>query len=98
MITTKRLTAAAVATATIAAATLMLATEGAVAQGLCEQLWVERNSIYKARGYCFKTQRAIAYFGNAGCVYDVEAMVPLMPGERARVNQIQAMERRNGCR
>lgn len=93
MTTTQKLLAAAVALATLAGAT-----ETAFAQGMCQQLWVERNSIYKARGYCFKTQRAISYFGNAGCVYDVEAMIPLSPGERARVNQIQAMERQYGCR
>lgn len=84
--------------AALALATLLGVTEAAFAQGACEQLWVERNSIFKARGYCFKTSRAISYFGNAGCVYDVEEMVPLSPGERARVNQIRAMERQYGCR
>ena len=24
----------------------------------CKQLWVKRNQIYKANGYCFKTTRA----------------------------------------
>jgi hypothetical protein len=71
----------------------------ALAQGdICSQLWVARNSIYKAAGYCFKTQRAIRYFGNAGCIYDVEAALPLSPGERARVNAIVAQERMYGCR
>jgi hypothetical protein len=28
-------------------------------------LWVERNSYYKEAGYCFKTTRAISYFGVA---------------------------------
>ncbi|RAI45131.1 YARHG domain-containing protein [Rhodoplanes roseus] len=84
--------------AAVAFATLVGAAETAVAQGSCEQLWVERNSIFKARGYCFKTSRAISYFGNAGCVYDVEEAVPLSPGERARVAQIRAMERQYGCR
>ena len=31
----------------------------ALAQGICQSLWVERNSIYKDAGYCFKTARAI---------------------------------------
>ena len=35
-----------------------------LAQGICQRLWVERNSIYKAAGHCFKTQRGIRYFGN----------------------------------
>src|ERR1700682_1625622 len=45
----------------------------------CEQLWVERNSYYKARGYCFKTQRAIAYLGNGGCIYYGEGWVAVSP-------------------
>lgn len=70
----------------------------ALAQGICQSLWVERNSIYKDAGYCFKTQRAIRYFGNAGCEYDVEAALPLSYSQRARIGQILAEERANGCR
>jgi hypothetical protein len=69
------------------------------AQGdACSRLWVQRNSIYKANGYCFKTQRAISYFGNAGCEYDYEGDVPLSRSERARIARIQAEERALGCR
>ncbi|MDC7788103.1 YARHG domain-containing protein [Rhodoplanes sp. TEM] len=93
MTRTRTLLAGAVALAIVAGTA-----ETVVAQGACEQLWVERNSIFKARGYCFKTRRAISYFGNAGCVYDNENAVPLSPGERARVAQIRAMERQYGCR
>ncbi|EJW09268.1 hypothetical protein A33M_1767 [Rhodovulum sp. PH10] len=82
----------------LAAATLAVTTEASFAQGMCQQLWVERNSIYKANGYCFKTRRAIAYFGNAGCVYEYEGAVPLSRRERARIGQIRAMERDYGCR
>ena len=64
----------------------------------CEGLWVERNSIYKEYGYCFKTQRAIAYFGNAGCMYEYEGAIPFPPGVRGRINQIVRMERAMGCR
>jgi hypothetical protein len=63
----------------------------------CDQLWVARNSIYKMRGYCFKTQRAINYFGNAGCMYQNEDDVPLTPQDRAHISQIQAQERAMGC-
>lgn len=63
----------------------------------CESLWVERNTIYKEAGYCFKTPRAIAYFGNAGCTYDSEAAVPLTPYQRARIDEIVRIERRWGC-
>jgi hypothetical protein len=64
----------------------------------CQDLWVERNSYYKEAGYCFKTARAISYFGNAGCVYDNEAAVPLSRGVRARIAQIVRLEREMGCR
>jgi len=69
------------------------------AQGdACFRLWVARNSIYKANGYCFKTERAISYFGNAGCMYDSEEDVPLSSRDRARIARIQAEERDLGCR
>jgi hypothetical protein len=80
----------------VAAATLLVAAPPANAQS-CQRLWVERNSYYKQRGYCFKTQRAIAYFGNAGCIYQNEAAVPLSRAERERIAQIQRLERANGC-
>jgi hypothetical protein len=70
----------------------------ALSQGICQRLWVERNSIYKDAGYCFKTARAINYFGNAGCRYEVEGALPLSPSERARIMDILAEERANGCR
>jgi hypothetical protein len=68
------------------------------AQGGCQRLWVERNAIYKEAGYCFKTARAISYFGNSGCRYDFEADVPLSRSDRARVAAIQREERALGCR
>ena len=82
-------------------ATLALAGLGAtpaLAQGICQSLWVERNSIYKDAGYCFKTARAINYFGNAGCRYDVEADLPLTQRAQARIADILAQERAYGCR
>jgi YARHG domain len=64
----------------------------------CDQLWYERNSIYRGAGYCFKTPRAIATFGNAGCMYDSEYALPLSPGQRARIASIARLERELGCR
>jgi hypothetical protein len=64
----------------------------------CDQLWYERNSIYKEAGYCFKTPRAISTFGNAGCMYDSEGALPLSPDQRARIAWIVRMERDLGCR
>ena len=63
----------------------------------CQALWVERNSYYKDAGYCFKTDRAISYFGNQGCMYSNEGSVPLPRDVRARIAQITLLERRNGC-
>lgn len=87
-------------TCAIAVAALMtgIAASSARAQDICGRLWVERNAIYKAKGYCFKTQRAISYFGNAGCMYDYEEEVPLSRGERQRIGRIRAEERALGCR
>lgn len=63
----------------------------------CQQLWVERNSYYKAAGYCFETQRAIAYFGNRGCYVHGQRNVRLSRSAQRRVAQITAEERRLGC-
>ena len=69
----------------------------AVAQGTCQRLWVERNSIYKAAGYCFNTPRGVRYFGNAGCSYDNVRDVPLSDSDRSRIARIVAEERSIGC-
>lgn len=64
-------------------------------QGMsCEDLWVARNQIYAAKGYCFKTQRARAAFG-PGCYPPYGR---LNHSEQARVNRIKQAERRRGCR
>jgi hypothetical protein len=81
---------------TLAIAGATVAASIASAQS-CQALWVERNSYYKAAGYCFKTQRAIAYFGNAGCIYEIEDDVPLSRAARARIAQIRRLERAMGC-
>ncbi len=64
----------------------------------CGVLWEIRNSIFKERGYCFKTARAIRRFGNAGCQYDEEAEVPLSGIERDNVAAIRRAERLSACR
>src|SRR5437660_5578352 len=76
--------------------TLMIASVHAAAQ-TCQQLWVERNSYYKAHGYCFKTQRAIEHFGNGGCFINNEGDVPLTAAERRRIEEIKSLERRMSC-
>lgn len=63
----------------------------------CYDLWLARNEIYKAQGYCFRTQRAIATFGNAGCQYDAIDDVPLSANDRRRVSDIVRQERDLRC-
>ena len=73
-------------------------TPGGGATGMtCDQLWVARNSIYKAHGYCFKTQRAIQHFGNGGCTFQNEGDIPLTQAERGLIGQYGAQERAQGC-
>jgi hypothetical protein len=64
----------------------------------CEFLWQMRNRIYQENGYCFKTARAIATFGNDGCRYGSEAAVPMNRIERANVAAIGRAEAALGCR
>lgn len=63
----------------------------------CQILWEVRNTIYKERGYCFRTQRAIKFFGNAGCKYDDAGAVPLNAVERYNVSAIKKVEAKKGC-
>lgn len=74
-----------------------LAAPSAAAAQTCENLWVARNEIYKAQGYCFRTARAISAFGNAGCQYDDIEDVPLSANDRRAVADIVRQERRLGC-
>ncbi len=70
---------------------------GPDASSSCDDLWYERNAMFKAAGYCFRTSRGIRAFGNAGCQFDDEADVPLSGPQREQVAQIRATERRLGC-
>jgi len=63
----------------------------------CQVLWDLRNSIYKQNGYCFKTQRAISYFGNDGCYIADQGAVKLNAYERQNVAAIQSVEKAKGC-
>ena len=56
-----------------------------------------RNTIYKENGYCFHTQKAIEAFGNAGCLYDDVAQVPLNSAERHNVSAVKKVEAKKGC-
>ena len=65
--------------------------------GVCSDLWVQRNAIYKANGYCFKTRKAINYFGNAGCLYDNAGTMPMSGADKSRVLAIKKREKQLGC-
>jgi YARHG domain len=63
----------------------------------CSELWQNRNQIYKDAGYCFRTQRGIRVFGNAGCQYDDVSDVPLSINQRRDVAEITRYERLKRC-
>jgi hypothetical protein len=63
----------------------------------CQALWEVRNWIYKENGYCFHTPKTIKTFGNAGCLYDDAAEVPLNAAERHNVKAIKKVEAKKGC-
>lgn len=63
----------------------------------CQLLWDLRNTIYKENGYCFKTKKAINYFGNEGCWVTNQSKVKLNAIEKYNVGQIVAVEAELGC-
>jgi len=63
----------------------------------CAELWTARNEIYKAQGYCFRTKRAIAAFGNAGCQYDNVEDLPLSANDHRAIADIVQQERALRC-
>lgn len=75
---------------------VLLAPRPVLAQS-CEDFWFARNEIYKAQGYCFRTQRGVAAFGNAGCVYDDVEDVPLSASQRRVIAGIVREERARRC-
>jgi hypothetical protein len=77
---------------------IFLATTCSAFSQSCNDLYIERNEIYKEGGFCFKTNRAINTFGNEGCRYDNINDVPLSRNDRARVSELRRLENRFGCR
>jgi hypothetical protein len=63
----------------------------------CQSLWEVRNWIYKEKGYCFKTPKAIKAFGNAGCQYDDITQVPLNQFEQYNVKAVKKAEAKKSC-
>jgi hypothetical protein len=65
---------------------------------VCDDLSYQRNLIYKAAGYCFRTAAQISIFGNAGCRYDNQVNVPLSQRQRQMVGDLVRQEQGYGCR
>lgn len=63
----------------------------------CDNLWEIRNRIFKVTGYCFKTPVAIHRFGNSGCLYDDENLVPLNDYQLFNVKLIREIEAEKSC-
>ena len=63
----------------------------------CEFLYTMRNQIYADHHYCFHTPRAIATFGNAGCVSGNPNALGLNRIELANAATILQAEHAMGC-
>jgi hypothetical protein len=76
---------------------LFSAISASAQEGSCESLWLQRNEIFKNAGYCFKTPKGIAAFGNAGCRYDEITDLPLSDRDRSAIAGISRSENLKGC-
>ncbi|MFN3746986.1 MAG: YARHG domain-containing protein [Hyphomicrobiaceae bacterium] len=63
----------------------------------CDFLWEMRNGIFAEHGYCFRTARGKAIFGNEGCRYYDQQSVPLNWIEWDNVATIRRAERLKSC-
>ena len=63
----------------------------------CQALWEVRNGIYFQNGYCFKTKKAIRFFGNDECEYDDAADISFNKYEQRNISTITSVESQKGC-
>lgn len=63
----------------------------------CTALWELRNQIFHEHGYCFKTQRAISFFGEDGCRYDDAKDIEFSSIEQRNIDTIVRAEKYKGC-
>lgn len=63
----------------------------------CSTLWELRNTIYFEHGYCFKTKRAINFFGNDECYIDDAEDIDFNSVEQTNIARISAVEKQRGC-
>ena len=63
----------------------------------CNELWVMRNQIYKDNGLCFKSTKAVTYFGNGGCSHGSLSELSLSNQEHSVLKDIKKSEARQSC-
>lgn len=63
----------------------------------CSTLWELRNTFYYEHGYCFKTKKAKAFFGNDECYIDDAEDIDFNEVEETNISRIVAVERQKGC-
>ncbi len=73
------------------------ASASVLAQLACPDLWTLRNSMFKAAGYCFQTERATVAFGNDGCEHAKLGDLEFSPSQRVSLGEIQRLEQSRGC-
>jgi YARHG domain len=73
------------------------ASASVLAQLACPDLWTLRNSMFKAAGYCFQTERATVAFGNDGCEHAKLGDLDFNPSQRVSLGEIQRLEQSKGC-
>ena len=72
--------------------------EGELRPLACENLAFMRNRIYKENSYCFRLPEAKAKYGNEGCKWPLQELVPLNAYEKANVALIRKVEVKNRCK
>lgn len=63
----------------------------------CDVLWELRNEIYYENGYCFKTKKAIRFFGNDECEYDDAEDIRFNRYEQRNISTIASVEKELQC-
>jgi hypothetical protein len=63
----------------------------------CSTLWELRNTMYFEQGYCFKTDRAIDFFGNAECTIEDAEDIDFSEIEETNISRISSVEKQKGC-
>jgi len=63
----------------------------------CQILWELRNTFYYEHGYCFKTDRAINFFGNDECYIADAEDIDFNSVEQTNISRIKSVEAQKGC-